>query len=834
LGLGGAIIIAIFWFAAFFIVTSEQERETANSEEEATQLARFFEDQTVHFLRYADSYIKSVRREYVLNTDLEAVRRFMTEVPLDNSVVSHITIFDHLGTPILNSSKKKIKPGSTAKDRQYFQRTIAYDSDQLYISLPHKGRNTGKVTLRLVRQIRSREGEVIGIMFAAIEDVKIVSFFNAMKLGPKSSATLVGTDKKIRARSSYGRLGPGQDISGSRIWKELAQSPQGIYRQTSVVDGVTRSYAYRKLADYPLITAIGRATDDIEKHMLLFKSTTYGFVLFITISFFVLFFRVRRERAFSEQLGKAHDILETRVAERTQELQQSEQQLRDFGASASDWYWEMDENLRFSYFSDSFTEITGVPQSKLLGKTRQEDGNPGVDPADWQGLLDDLAAHRQFRNFVHGRTKSGGEEIWLSINGKPVFDVNGAFRGYRGTGLDITDGKNTQDQLVAAKEDAERANQIKSEFLSAMSHELRTPLNSVLGFGQLLETVSDDPLSEDQRDSVHHILKNGRHLLALINDVLDLSRIEAEEADLSIENVLVTDVIDECLQASAALAGERNIQISFDKSRAEGLLIVADYRRLKQILLNLLSNAVKYNRDEGTVTIDVEKDGEHGVRIAVTDSGEGVPKNNQSELFKPFSRLSAENSEIEGTGIGLVVCKNLVELMHGEIGMTSEAGKGSTFWFELPLGMVEIDKLARTEEKEAVPESTGFPHISGKLLYVEDNPANLYLMEKIVSRITGLTMISARNGKSGVDLAVSEEPDIIILDINLPDINGDEVLRTLRSYDKLENTPILALSAAATQADIDKGLAAGFLRYLTKPIDVHEFSEAIKSVLNIS
>ena len=355
-------------------------------------------------------------------------------------------------------------------------------------------------------------------------------------------------------------------------------------------------------------------------------------------------------------------------------------------------------------------------------------------------------------------------------------------------------------------------------------------MNAILGFAQMLEFNPKEPLTEAQKDCVEHIMKGGKHLLSLINDILDLAQIEAGKVDISIEDILPTAIVDECLSLITGMAEKRGIDISIPDATVKTLRVLADYTRFKQVLLNFMSNAVKYNRENGSLTITFEET-ENMLRINVTDTGEGIPVDKQKELFKPFSRLGAENTEIEGSGIGLVVCKDLVELMHGTVGLESEVGKGSTFWFTLPLAEHNQDEVI-TQTKDAIVQIEGkLSNISATLLYVEDNPDNLKLMELIVSRIEGLEMISTHTGEFGIEMARSKQPDVIILDINLPGMDGIEVLKKLRSFEETKNIPTLALSAAATKRDIEKGMEAGFLQYLTKPIQVTEVVAAIKSAV---
>jgi signal transduction histidine kinase len=385
--------------------------------------------------------------------------------------------------------------------------------------------------------------------------------------------------------------------------------------------------------------------------------------------------------------------------------------------------------------------------------------------------------------------------------------------------------------LESSLEIAEKANQAKSEFLSSMSHELRTPMNSILGFGQMLELTSDPPLSADQRDSVQHIMKGGQHLLELIDDVLDFAKIEAGHVGISLEDTAVEKVLEECLTIIGPGAGRRGVDIAIDRAEAEITGVHVDRTRFKQILLNLLSNAVKYNRENGSVTVFIQEAPGHRLRIAITDTGSGIAEEKQGELFKPFSRLGAETTEIEGTGIGLVVCKNLIALMNGDIGMESEVGKGSTFWIELPRAKGEQENGGVPTGIPLARPGGSSPGMRGKLLYVEDNPDNLKLMEKIISHVEGLSMISAYSGEAGLELARTELPDIIILDINLPGMDGDKVLEELRSTDSTKDIPVMALSAAATARDIERGMQAGFLAYMTKPVQVPFLLDSIKAAL---
>jgi signal transduction histidine kinase/CheY-like chemotaxis protein len=366
-----------------------------------------------------------------------------------------------------------------------------------------------------------------------------------------------------------------------------------------------------------------------------------------------------------------------------------------------------------------------------------------------------------------------------------------------------------------AQQQAERANHAKSEFLSRMSHELRTPLNAVLGFGQLLEM---DELTEQQDESVEQIMKAGDHLLGLINEVLDISRIEAGGFSLSLEPVDLCETLHEAIALVRPLAEQRQITITAD-CRQMSYHVSADRQRLKQVLLNLLSNAVKYNRNGGSVHVSTRDNGET-ITLEVKDSGDGISPDKLMKLFQPFERLGADLKEIEGTGLGLVLSKGLIEVMGGQIGATSDES-GSTFWIELTAAEAPIDTALGDLEQLTVSEHNDMPGVT--VLYIEDNLSNLKLIARILEQRPEIKLISAMQGSLGLELAQQHHPTLILLDLHLPDIQGDQVLAQLRSDPATTDTPVIVLSADATEGRIHRLLEQGANDYLSKPIDVHRF-----------
>ena len=383
-------------------------------------------------------------------------------------------------------------------------------------------------------------------------------------------------------------------------------------------------------------------------------------------------------------------------------------------------------------------------------------------------------------------------------------------------------------QLETARAIADKANRAKSEFLSSMSHELRTPLNAVLGFAQLLASEKPPPTQAQQR-SLDQILKGGWYLLQLINEILDLAMIESGQVMMSQESMGLSEVLRDCQAMMEPQANKRGIDMRFT-SLEQPFFVHADRTRVKQVLINLLSNAIKYNRKGGSVTVTAGTSSEGRVCLSVTDSGTGLSPAQIDQLFQPFNRLGREHGGEEGTGIGLVVTKQLVELMGGTIGVESVLDVGTTFWIELAASQEPVLEQAPLLETDFEVEEA--PANKRTVLYVEDNPANLILVEQLVARRVNLKLLTATDGYAGIELARAYQPDVILMDINLPGISGFACLKLLKDDAATARIPVLALSANAMPRDVERGIEAGFFRYLTKPIKVVEFMESLDLALD--
>ncbi len=479
--------------------------------------------------------------------------------------------------------------------------------------------------------------------------------------------------------------------------------------------------------------------------------------------------------------------------------------------------------------------LTGCTRDELIGAPFK---NYFTDPELAQASIKQALAEGKVTNYELTACARDGKETVVSYNATTFYDRDRRLQGVFAAARDITERKRLDQvlqerntELQEAKVVAEQANHSKSEFLSSMSHELRSPLNAILGFAQLMETDSPAP-TPGQKEKIGQILQAGWHLLKLINEILDLAKIESGKLSLSPEAVALAEVMLECQGMIEGQAQKRGIQMTFPRFDIP-CFVYADRTRLKQILINFLSNAIKYNRKQGTVEVQSAASAPGRIRISIKDTGAGLPPEKLAQLFQPFNRLGQEAKGEEGTGIGLVVAKQLIELMGGIIGVESTVGVGSVFWFELMTAAEP--QLAIVSGKPQAPAQTRISNGERvrSLLYVEDNPANLGLVEQILARRPDLRLLSAATGKLGIELARTNRPDVILMDINLPDISGIEALGILRKDPATAHIPVVAISANAMPHDIEKGRLAGFFRYLTKPIKVNEFLDTLNTALAV-
>ena len=504
----------------------------------------------------------------------------------------------------------------------------------------------------------------------------------------------------------------------------------------------------------------------------------------------------------------------------------------------------IESNIDAIMTTDPFSIITDVNRQmeSLTGCTRDEligapFKNYFTDPEQAEASIKLVLSKKKVKDYELTARARDGKETVVSFNANTFYDRNRTLQGVFATARDVTERKRnekalqeTNIELESAKFVAEKANLAKSDFLSSMSHELRSPLNAILGFAQLMESASPLP-TDSQKENIDQILEAGWHLLKLINEILDLAVIESGKVSLSPESVSLAEVMFECQTMMEPQAQQRGISVTFPRFD-KPVFVRADRTRLKQILINFLSNAIKYNKERGEVVVECAvAEAPERIRISVKDTGAGLPPEKLAQLFQPFNRLGQEAGGVAGTGIGLVVTKRLAELMNGVLGVESTVGEGSVFWCELvsaaaphlEVQNIGVEAFTPPQLQPGVPCRT--------LLYVEDNPANMKMVEQLIARYPDIRLETAVNGALGIELARAVRPNVILMDINLPGISGVEALKILREDPATAHIPVVAISANAMPHDIEKGLEAGFFRYITKPIKVKEFMKTLNLAL---
>ena len=536
-----------------------------------------------------------------------------------------------------------------------------------------------------------------------------------------------------------------------------------------------------------------------------------GWVVFENVFLVISCFRSIREMRF--------------IANRTASLEASDQRSRQlFDDAPIGMAVVALDDEKFRQVNARFTQMIGYSEAELLERTPLNLTHPD-DLAESQRLVKALLDGRERCSLEKRYIRKNGELLWVNRTACVICDKDSNPREFLIMVEDITERKLVEEALREAKKEADRANHAKSEFLSRMSHELRTPLNAILGFGQLLERQNP---TKPQRARVEHIMSAGRHLLKLINEVLDLSRIEAGHLHLSVEPVAVAEVLEEALDLMRPLAAQRTMELSVDVLLDKDLHVLADRQRLKQVLLNLLTNAVKYTAVGGQVSVSLQQSNLAKTRLMVTDTGAGIATEKLARLFTPFDRLGVEQSGVEGTGLGLALCQRLMHAMGGDIGVDSTVGKGSAFWIELPATDSPLKALPNNHAATLEEASGGD---GGKILYIEDNLSNLTLVEQMLAEQPQLQLLTAMQGGLGLDLARQHLPDLILLDLHLPDLRGQEVLERLRNDAVTRDIPVVIISADATARQINQLKAAGARSYLTKPLDISEFFRVIDETM---
>ncbi|MDP1647673.1 MAG: PAS domain S-box protein [Rubrivivax sp.] len=790
-----------------------REQALLRAEQRAVQLANAVNAQVEILLVAIDVALQQLRREWTGDAARFDTLARTIVATLPAGAVSHVSVAAADGQIVYNSLGAQELVN--VADREHF-RVHLDGADSLHVGKAVMSRLAGRWTF-IVNRPLLRDGRFAGSMNVSVSSAYIARRLGAVTLSERDVVALVHDDGSFLARSRDFERSMGLRLPVDRPFLVDRSATEGMFRVAGEVDGVARLFAWRRLPGHGIATVVGLAEVDALAPLAAGRE---------------------RERLIAQALialallsGAVVAGLLWRSARGQRALERSERRYRTLLDSAPDAIY-FNQGGRFTYVNPAALRLFGATDaSELLGQPVFDRIHPDHHAAVQARIASLLDGRRVLPPLAERYLRLDGSEVDVEVTAAPYADDNE--RGLQVVVRDITERRQAERELQrlndeleqrvvertaalsAARDEADRANLAKSEFLSRMSHELRTPLNAILGFGQLLAL---DLKNNGQAAHVREILNAGQHLLTLINEVLDLARIEAGHLSISTETVALRPLITECLVLLRPQAQVR--QLSMAAPAAEGDWHVrADRTRLKQVLLNLLSNAIKYNREGGWVRLRVEGQGEQW-RLCVDDSGPGLDAAQQARLFVPFERLGAATTAVEGTGIGLALSRRLVESMQGTIGVHSQAGAGSSFWVQLPKALAQDGPEAPMAASPAAQARAATGGSALDVLCIEDNPANLRLIEGIVAMRPRWHLLSAASPTLGLELARAHHPRLILLDINLPEMDGWAVMRLLREDPATREIPVFAMSANAMRSDIERGKVAGFADYLTKPLDL--------------
>ncbi len=815
LTMGGA---ALTWWQVQRAQQDARLQMLARSEQRAMQLADAMAGQMEMLLGGVDVALQQLRRAWLDGSPQdfdERARAVLAALPA--GAVSHVTVAGGDGQTLYDS----LGSGDSVNvaDREHF-RIHAGGGDRLHVGGAVRSRLAGGRWTFIVNRPLLDADRFAGTMNVVIPADFIAGRLAALALSDRDVVALVHRDGSFLARSRDLERAMQRRLPEDRPFLADPSRERGLFRVSGEVDGIARLYGWRRLPGTGLVTSVGLAEDDALAPLTLRHGRDRLVLQALTAAALVF--------------GAVVAVMLWQSARRQQALEHSERRYRALLDSAPDAIF-LTRAGRFRYLNPAALRLFGAADpSPLIGTPVLDrihpDDHAAVQERRQRLLRDRVAVPPLAERYL----RLDGSVVDVEVTASPYADEQGlstqvivrdiserrqAERALRRLNDELE--QRVEERTAAlrtARDDAEAANRAKSEFLSRMSHELRTPLNAILGFGQLLQLESAGDARAAGR--VREILAAGRHLLTLINEVLDLSRIEAGEMEVSLEPVALAPLLAECGTLVQPMAAGRGIALELPEAAAAAAAVVrADRTRLKQVLLNLLGNAVKYNRDGGRVRVTLQAEGEAWC-VAVADEGPGLDAAQQARLFRPFERLGAAAAGIEGTGIGLALSRRLVELMHGAIGVTSAPGQGSVFWFRLPRAQDAVPALGPGDgdaEMQAAAPATGSDRC---VLYIEDNPSNLRLVEDIVAMRPRWRLCAADTPATGLRLARTLHPDLLLLDIHLPGMDGFAVLRALREDAALRGTPVVAVSAHAMPEDLARAEAAGFDDYLTKPLVV--------------
>ena len=693
----GTCVLVLLWLIMFVVIETERRAAIDHARSEAGNLSAAFQGEVGQTLNSVTRAMDAVADHMRAAPGTFNIYDWAREIPLLAAAAVQGAIIGPYGVMLSTTLEPHAEPIDLS-DREHFRVHLDGTFKGTYVSIPLVGRVSGQTVLQVSRRVEAADGTFLGVVVISVAPGQLTALHRTIDLGPRGRMTIVGTaDNVVRARfgagSENGDAGAGEIVPPPPVSAGL-DGPVQFFIRRSVIDHVERLYSVRNVPGYPLRVAVAFDLSEIvgpaAAHARLIMATGIIATLMLVGLLILLIVEIRRRTDREVKLGDERVRLAAEIQQGRQvqqRLRSSEARLRDFAEMASDWFWEQDADLRFIPVSAETPALAADEQS-YIGKRRWDIYDSTQAPEKWADHRRDLMERKPFRDFRFSRPGTDGVVQHVSISGVPVCDEAGELVGYRGTGRDITAKVNAEEELRRSKEQAEAANRAKTAFLATMSHELRTPLNAIIGFAELIHARKTGRITEEYVEWAGDILAGGRHLLDLINDVLELSRIEAGRYDLIEETIDLGAITRACLPMVRRQAEKNRVRI--DCAAAEGDAVLrADRRAIKQVVLNLLTNAVKFTPAGGLVTIRVRQAGNGEVRLLVEDTGIGIEPEALSKLCKPFIQADASTSRrYGGTGLGLAISSKLMHQHGGTLTVDSAPGKGTTVWVAFPASRI--------------------------------------------------------------------------------------------------------------------------------------------------
>jgi PAS domain S-box-containing protein len=814
LWLMGVVLGLIAAAAAALASWDLRQDAIANYQENSKNLAVVIAEQTSRSLQAVDLVLEEAQAriatvgvttpaQFKARLSGEDFHRFLDDRIRHLPQAGVLNLIDDEGN-LINYSRSWPAPTLSIAHRDIYTHFKDWDDRSVFISEPSKARLSGKWTVYLSRRVTGADGAFLGIVTAGLEVRYFEDFYQAITLQHSGSVTLLRRDGTIVARFPHLENQMGNKMPTDSPWYARVEEKGGNYRSPGYLDGIARVVTVHPLTEYPLVIDVTISEDDALAHWRR-QSLFIAVIALSAIGGFAILFGVISAQ-FRRLEAQTIDLADSSAA-----LKVSEARFRDFAVASSDWFWEQDEEFRFTFVTES-----AFTSNKILGKTIWDINNFDDTSEEWTTQQANLVARRPFRDHRVERVADDGKMHHFSISGNPVFDETGRFRGYRGTGRDVTAQTLAEEALRQAKVEAEAANRAKSAFLANMSHEIRTPMHGIIG---TVELLARSDLGPRQRDFVAILRESATGLLHIINDILDISKLEAGR--LTFENVdfALEKILGQVIDLLSPKADEKGLRLDCAIANDARALYHGDPSRIRQVLINLIGNAIKFT-ERGSVSVEVGRlDAQQDavrLRIDVTDTGIGIPEAAQRRLFEKFNQADESIARrFGGTGLGLAISKQLVEAMGGEISASSRPGEGSRFSFTLRLGRTGDAPLE-------VPSTPAAPARSGhgkRILLAEDVPINQIIAREMLAD-SGYEVDVVENGLEAVAAVESRRYDLVLMDVHMPILDGIEAAQRIRALPgEAGAVPIVALTADAVAGVRQQYIAAGMDDFLSKPFD---------------